>query len=334
MAKKLTTVESKWSSSVLHDIFEVGGLIKRPVRTYDKNRIDWAGCNEEAKAISNEIKFRAFDFHKLDGAITRIANYVTFVPLHSYDAKKLTENQIANIIAAFCKEHEIFWDDVNTLKTTVEIETYRKSILGNACWNFECFLSQQKDKKSSVSRASATRTIDPATGKAVPKSDYKSSGPKSGLVKGLVGDPGEKTFLHEYCSLVFVIQCDSTKTKKQYVYVSPLVSSNVKLGDPSGYSDCKLFFTSAHAAEDFISKIKSSKSYPSHITGFTVAKQKPDKNGYFLIATDLGNSFIKASKLNEELEDDSIKENVEQRKSRFPEIQDIDVYTEALYEHE
>jgi hypothetical protein len=335
MAKKLTAVESKWSHAVLHDIFEAGGLIKKPVRTTDTNCIDWAGCNEEAKVISNEIKFRAFDFHKLDSAIKKIANYTTFVQLHEYVSKRLTENQIANIIAAFCKEQEIFWDDVNTLRTSVEMDTYRMSILGNACWNFECFLSQQKDKSATKTRAAAaTRTVDPTTGKAVPKSGYKSSGPKSGLVKGLVGEPGEKTFLHDDYTLVFVIQCNSTKTKKQYAYVSPLVSSNVKLGDPSGYSDCKLFFKSAYAAEDFISKIESGKSYPSHISGFSLAKQKVDPNGYFLIETDLGPAYIKASKLNEELEEDTLIEEPKKRKSRFPEINDIDLYTEALFERE
>ena len=334
MAKKLTASESKWSHAVLHDIFEAGGLIKKSVRTADKNRIDWAGCVEEAKAISDEVKFRNFDFNKLDGAIKRIARYTTFVQLHDFVAKSLTENQIANIIAAFCKEQEIFWDDVNTLRTSVEMDTYRMSILGNACWNFECFLSQQKDKGAAKTRAAATRTVDPATGKTVPKSGYKSSGPKSGLVKGLVGEPGVKTFLHEDYPVVYVIVCESSKTKKQYAYVSPLASNSVKLGDPSGYSDCKLFFTSTLDANEFIDKIRAGRSYPSHITDFSLAKQKADTNGYFLLETDLGPAYIKASKLNEELEEDTNIEEPKVRKSRFPEINDIDLYTEALFERE
>jgi hypothetical protein len=133
---------------------------------------------------------------------------------------------------------------------------------------------------------------------------------------------------------VFVIVCDSTKAKKQYVYVSPLASNTVKIGDPSGYSDCKLFFETVSEAEDMITAIRSGGvTIPDYITGFSLAKQKADPNGYFGIHTSLGNAYIKASKLNEAITE-AIADEPEKSKPKFPEIQDIDVYSEAFHSFE
>jgi hypothetical protein len=254
----------------------------------------------------------------------------------------LTETQLANIIAAFCAEQEIFWDDVNTARTTTEMEVYRKSILGKACWNFGCFLSQTVAKKGTRTRTgTVTYTTDPATGKRIPKSGYKSSGPKSGLIKGLIGEPGDKTTFSRHTPL-FVIVCTSTKTKKQYVFVDPLATkadpNKIKLGDPSGYSACKLFFDSIDAAQNAIDTIKTGDfRIPDDISGLTLAKQTADTNGYFKISTEVGPAYIKASKLNEAIEEaleDSASESTENHTSRFPEINDIDVYTEAMLRYE
>lgn len=334
MAKKLTGTESIWSQPFLHDLFEAGGLLKRPVRSYSGNYITSRGFTEQAETICNEIKFRNFDFPKTNDAIRRIAMYTYVEPLHagkSGDYKKLKDTQIANIIAAFCAEHEIFWDDVNTHRTTVEMDTYRKTLLGNACWNFKCFLSQQAEKKPA--RAAAKRAVDPATGKIVPKSGYKSSGPKSGLIGGLIGEPGEKIILPASTCLALIL-CKSTKAKKQYVFVDPIANkaeiNKVKLGDPSGYSACKLFFDSIDAAENALAVIESGAiKIPVDISGFELVKQKVDPNGYFKIATDVGPAYIKASKLNEAADKDMV-EGCGTRIPKFPPINDIDVYSEAF----
>lgn len=336
MAKKLTSVEQTWRQPVLHDLFEAGGLFKHSIRTYGMNNISRRSLESHAQTICEEIKFRNFDFVKVDDALKRISNYVVFSPLHdSMRNKRLTENQLANIIASFCAEQEILWDDINTHRTTVEMEVYRKSILGKACWDFKCFLSQQADKKAP--RAAASRTIDPATGKVIPKSGYKSSGPKSGIIKGLVGEPGDKAVFPSSDNL-YVIVCGSTKTKKQYVFVDPIANKAdpniIKFGDPSGYSACKLFFNSIPAVQNAINKIETGDfKIPVDISGFTPAKQKADPNGYFEIATEIGLAFIKASKLNEAIEED-LEEQPEKRCSKFPEIDDIDVYNEAMHRYE
>ena len=336
MAKKLTAAESTWQKTVLHDLFEAGELIKRSVRDAGSNRIIRMGEADNAKLICNEIKFRNFDFPKLDSALYSIARFVSFEQLHASGTRKnLTAAQIANIIASFCADQEIFWDDINTHRTTVEMDTYRMSILGKACWEFGCFLSQQADKKT---KKPAARTSTPRAAGAAPKSGYKSSGPRSGEIKGLLGKPGEKiTFSSS--TIMYVIVCESSKPKTQYVYVDPISykadPNMARLGDPSGYSACKLFFDKKEDAEFAITTIKSEYTIPDHITGFIVKRQGADANGYFKINTDLGPAYIKASKLNEEITEEMTEEpKTTARKSRFPEIDDIEMYSEAMHCYE
>lgn len=338
MAKKLTSTELLWSQPVLHDLFQAGGLLKHSIRTNGGNCIERVRENPAANAICEEIKYRNFDFPKLNDAIKRLSTYVVFRPLHESDGgnrKRLTEIQLANIIAAFCAEQEIFWDDVNTHRTTVEMETYRVTLLGRACWEFKCFLSQQADKKPARTAARAAST---STGKAAPKSGYKSSGPKSGLIGGLIGEPGEKTTF-PVSDNMYVIVCDSTKTKKQYVFVDPLAHkadiNKVRFGDPSGYSACKLFFDSIAEADAAMRRIATTTELrvPSDITGLSLAKQKVDPNGYFQINTEIGAAYIKASKLNEAIEE-AVEDPSAARCSKFPDIGNIDVYNEAMYSYE
>ena len=336
MAKKLTSVEAAWQRTVLHDIFEAGGLIKRSARTAGTTAVVHASSVEAAKKVCEEIKFRNFDFYAVDAALEKLAR-LYYTDIHSTTKERMFNRiQIANMLAAFCAEQEIFWDDVNTSRTTVEMDTYRKSALGGACWEFNCFLSQQKPVKASSGTSARKPLRAPRAAGAAPKSGYKSSGPKSGEIKGLIGTPGEKIMLTG--KNLVVICCDSSKPKAQYVFVDPLAYradiNKVKLGDPSGYSACKLFFDSISTAETAIEGIKRSITIPDHITGFTLKKQAADPNGYFKIDTEVGPAYIKASKLNEEIKEEMTEDASKAVKSRFPEIGDIDVYSEAMHRYE
>lgn len=335
---RLTAPEATWSRPVVHDILEAGGLLKHSVRTRGENRIKRARLEEYAKVLCDEIKFRNFDFPKTNEALTRISNYVYFTPLHDNDTRKrLTEIQLAHILAAFCAEQEIYWDDVNTARTTVEMETYYRSYFGKACLDFKCFLSQQAEKKPA--RSSAPRAASGASTGSVPSSGYKTSGPKSGLIKGLIGEPGEKHKFPSY-SYLYDIICVSDKKKKQFVFIDPLAYKSevnrVRFGDPSGWSACKLFFETREDAEAAINTIYGSGSFrvPADISGMTPAKQKVDPNGYFKVMTEVGAAYIKASKLNEAIAEEVEADAPKARASRFPEINDIDVYNEAMHRFE
>ena len=332
--KKLTASEQVWSRPFIADLFTAGGLVRFPIRTFGTNFIaDYYKSN--ASAICDEIKNRNFNFNALDSDLDRLSRCSVY-QLHARDkgSKKLTAVQMANIIAAFCAEQDILWDDINTTRTTVEMETYRKSTLGRACWDFGCFLSQRADKRGTRARASTTRTVDPTTGKVVPKNNYKSSGPKSGLIGGLIGEPGEKIKFSASDNL-FVIICKADKPKPQYVFVDPVSYkadvNKVRFGDPSGYSACKLVFNSYTAATEAIERITAyDLKVPVDITGFEIVQHKVDDNGYFNIKTEVGSAYIQARKLNEAIMEAA---SAEQEQERFSEISDIDVYTEAFIDH-
>lgn len=336
MAKKLTAAETALSKAFLHDLFVAGGLVKHSIRTTGENYIN-SYCQEEAKVLCNEIKYRTFDFFNTDRALRTIANYWVYPLKDPGKAKRPDVSAMAHIIAAFCAENEILWDDVNVPRTITEMETFRKSHLGNACWEFGCFLSQ-KEEKATATRKTPRAAKATSTSGAAPKSGYKTSGAKSGVIKGLIGKPGEKiTF--ESGKYVYSILCASSKAKPQFVFIDPvstLADPNVvRFGDPSGYTACKLFFKSAEeakAAINLIIDIDSKFTIPGHITDFTPARAAADANGYFLVNTEVGPAYIKARKLNEaiaeELEDT---DSFEAKEAKFPEINDVDTYTEAFF---
>jgi hypothetical protein len=335
MAKKLTAVEQTWYRPFIADLFSAGGRITFGVRSYYNNWISYYSHTKDAAAIiCNEIKNRNFDFTTADAALETLTSAAVY-PLHNPGSgKKLTSMQMANIIAAFCAEHEILWDDINTTRTTTEMDTYRMSVLGKACWNFECFLSQNLAKKDAKTRAAATRTIDPATGKVAPKNPYKTSGPKSGVIGGLIGEPGEKIKFSTSDNL-FVVLCKADKPKKQYIFVDPVAYkadvNKVRFGDPSGYSTCKLVFDSYAAAEEAIERIEAySLRVPVDITGFEIIRHKVDPNGYFNIKTEIGSAYIQASKLNEAIMEACASE---QESAEASWISDVDIYTEAFIDH-
>lgn len=335
MAKKLTASEQTWYQPFIVDLFAAGELTKFDVRSYNRNWIKYfSNTTDAAKVICTEIKHRNFDFPATDDALARLSK-VSIYPLHERGkGKSLTAMQMANIIAAFCAEHEILWDDINTTRTTTEMDTYRMSILGKACWEFGCFLSQSLAKKDTKPRAAATRTIDPATGKAAPKNPYKASGPKSGIIGGLIGEPGEKIKFSASDNL-FVVICKADKPKKQYIFVDPVSYkadvNKVRFGDPSGYSTCKLVFDSYTAAAEAIDRITAyGLKVPVDITGFEIIRHKVDTNGYFNIKTEIGSAYIQASKLNEAIMEACTEESATDESSW---ISDVDVYTEAFIDH-
>ena len=335
MAKKLTALERTWYRPFIADLFSAGDLAKFDVRGSGRNWIKQFDSTRKAAAIiCNEIKYRNFDFPNVDTALENLTR-ISFTPLHDTGkSKSLNTTQMANMIASFCAEHEILWDDINTTRTTTEMDTYRMSVIGKACWEFGCFLSQNTAKKDAKPRAASTRTIDPATGKVAPKNGYKASGPKSGTIGGLIGKPGEKTKFSTSDNL-FVVLCQADKPKKQFMFVDPVSYkadvNKVRFGDPSGYSTCKLVFDSYTAAAEAIDRVTAyGLKVPVDITGFEIIRHKVDPNGYFNIKTEVGSAYIQASKLNEAMLE-ACSETHDDHKDSW--VADIDVYTEAFIEH-
>jgi hypothetical protein len=330
----------------LADIFVHGGLL--PLHLHPAQKVkpgcsrgsDWNGApgawvkprtatimNESCKIICNEILYKRFDFFNVDKALTIVADY-KYIKNPTYDLHGggsrmvFTAAELADCIAIFCKANEIYWDDVNTLKTPAELKAYSDGsfTFATALYNNKCFLSQNIDadgkliistKGSKSTRSVGTGTGSTTTGSGGVKDPYKSEGPKSGVARGLVGKPGEKVFAAERFVATLVALVPGKKPR--YAFIRPLGASGTEssagvnkvfIADPSGYRDCQLFFETVREAEAFQTKCKDAGRVPAGAIEFEVRKQYSDANGYFKMNTEFGIALIKASKLNEQLSEE------------------------------
>lgn len=327
---KLTQAELDAYKGFLNDLFYSGKLSQRNARKAGNVAFnDYGGfLSEAAKTICNEIKFRQFDLFKVDTALDDLRRQKFYFNLDNKALYgKRTAKQMARIIASFCAEHEIFWDDINTNRTKQEIETYKTSTFGGALRDFGCFLSQ-RDKQPKTRVVSTS----PKVAGQPPKNDYKSRGPQSGNVRDLIGTPGKK--LTADGPISFKIEGINTKAQKvkPTVHIKPLDAkgeingtNKVFIGSANGYTDCTCFFDDVKAADDFL--VKCQAICPPHINNLHVVKVKSDPNGYYVVNTEFGQVGISAQKLNEELtEDTAIKSSNN--------IINIDVYDDAMHRYE
>lgn len=142
-------------------------------------------------------------------------------------------------------------------------------------------------------------------------SQIKSSGPHLKDIPNLTGTPGNKTTLS---GIVFCIEADKIGKNTPYAFITPLqVVGNdiitvskanaeiVKFGSGNGYTDCKLWFTDQNLAANALAYCQN--KFGSKFTNYVLGKANADKNGYFQVTTALGIAYIKAGRLNEELDE-------------------------------
>ena len=304
--RKLTPAEQRNARSWLHDVFLAGKLLDESKakradgsdrfynRYSSKPRIVTA-CED----ICNEILNRSFK--DIQNSLNYVSNYSFYKDFNNTRTIYKSSSVLASYIAWFCKENGIYWDD--TVASTYEIELFEKTDLGQAVKEFGCYISVV----TQIKFAKGTTTTGKGTRSGQPKNDYKSTGGQSSNARDLIGTPGVK--INVSGTEVYCIEgVNANTTKIPAAYIKPLSTSGaagntnkVFIGDPSGYTDCKVFFEDFNNALTFLDNCITGNKIPSNISNLKVVKAKVDKNGYFEIGTEFGPVFIKASKLNEEL---------------------------------
>jgi hypothetical protein len=271
---KLSNKDKADSRGFLLDLFWQGGLIKpgdTSIGSSLGNR--WTGLTNygvrgSIKTVCDEVVQRNFDFFNVDAALNQLADCKFFVDPTAYGRVrgarmvKRSADLIAGYIANFCAEQGIYWDDVNTHKTVQEMDQYKKTLLGGAVWEYECFLSQQLNKgntttASAASTTGATTNAQAATTRAPrapkvpgqgPANPYKSLGPQSGKARDLKGTPGSKVYANTKVS--FCIVADNAKSASPaYALVKPLNkqgddgngTNRVFVSSSHGYADCTCY---------------------------------------------------------------------------------------------
>ena len=209
-----------------------------------------------------------------------------------------TAADIANYIASFCQEKEIYFDDFTSPKyTAYEIEAFKKTILGSALVNFECFISQDP----------ALQVQQPQPSRAPRSSGGSNSGkPNIANCYGIV----DKTKNQLYGTLYWVggeFLNTNGKTIPR-LHVKPLrrPANGTSLevftnGSGQGYEDCVLFWPNYKDAYDVAQTVDKTK-HGSKVRDYQVKRQGAHGNEYYKVDTEFGPAYIKADRLVEMVE--------------------------------
>jgi hypothetical protein len=351
---KLSAKDKAESKGFLLDLFWQGGIIQVGDTSIGKNLAHrWTSLSSyslrtDINVVCTELLQRNFDFFNVDKALVKLADAKFFVDPTAYGRVKGARmvrrpaDTIAGYIADFCAENGIYWDDVNTNKTTAEMDQYKQSTIGGKLWDFECFLSQQLNKgnatTASAATTGATSAQTPAAAPAKtprapkapgqgPANPYKSSGPQSGNARDLKVQPGQKVYANTNVS--FCIVADNAKSASPaYAHVKPLNkqgdngsgTNKVFVSSSHGYADCTCFFDDPNDANAFLAQC-TAKSWGPDISNLRVRKVASEKNGYFIVGTEFGDCAISAKRMNEA---------AEKMDYESYQIGDIDAYYEAF----
>lgn len=257
-----------------------------------------------AKTICDELINR--DFNNIDSAIKHISQYSFRVPIVNGHLKYLKPEAIAKSIVYMADLVQLYWDDTN--KTPYEIDEFKKTLLGQAVYKYGKYISAIPDKKNRAPRiANSTGGTGVAGTAQPPKNNYKSSGPQSGNVRDLQGNPNEKVWANG--PFIYKIIGDNPQSKNiPNVFIKPLSAAGatgstnkIFISSGNGYTDCTCYFDEPNDAQAFLDKIIQSGRVPSNVDNLRVVKKQADKNGYFLVGTEFGVCAISAKTLNEAL---------------------------------
>jgi hypothetical protein len=304
MAQIFTTPESQLKAkSVIHDITFAGGI-----RTnYQKSGSSYFdnSYTTSAQKVCNELVNR--DFANVDAEIHRISAY-SCEPLGGGRYFRFKPDAIAKAVVYMAELVNIYWDD--TIRTPYEVDEFKKTLLGEAVFKYGRYISAVKPAKTTggTGATAAAGTTAPAT-KTAPQNGYKSSGPQSGNVRDLQGNPGDKVTADT--SLIYKIIADKVGKNTPNVFIKPLSAAGatgntnkIFISSGNGYTDCTCYFDDPNDAQAFLDKIVAANRVPATINNLRVVKMKADPNGYFLVGTEFGVVAVSAKTLNESVTED------------------------------
>lgn len=323
MARIFTTPTAEAAAKAwMHDVMLISGVITGSQRSGAGSEVYFNYYHNvptaDATKICDELINR--DFANIDSSITALSHYRFFPSLTTASsAKKYTTEGIAKAIVYCAEVFGLYWDD--TIRTPYEIEEFKKTILGNAVYKYGRYISAIKDKTTRA-RASSTGSSTPRVASSAPQNGYKQSGPQSGNVRGLMGNPGDKVFADGPVS--YRIEGDKLQSNTPRVFIKPLTASGaagnsnkVYISSGNGYTDCTCYFDDPNEAQNFLDKILpdlnkliQEKRAIAGIANLHIAKVKSDPNGYFLVSTEYGTCAVSAKTLNEALSE-AFKEETE-----------------------
>lgn len=308
MARIFTTPDAEATAKVfMHNITVAGGINNKNLQQVDQWPINDSRFMSAADLICAELINR--DFTNIDQPINTTARF-RFRPNYAGQGqhKSLKPEGVAKAIVYLAEQLNLYWDD--TIRTPYEIDEFKKTLLGQAVYKYGRYISAIKDKTTKT-RTTASSPSTPKVTSSAPQNGYKQSGPQSGNVRGLMGNPGDKVYADGPIS--YRIEGDKLQSNTPRVFIKPLTASGasgssnkVYISSGNGYTDCTCYFDDPNEAQNFldriipdVQKLIQEKRAIAGIANLHVAKVKSDPNGYFLVNTEYGPCAVSAKTLNE-----------------------------------
>lgn len=305
MARIFTTPESEQKAkSIIHDITLAGGIRTNNQKSNSSGSFSNSYVTS-AQKICDELVNRKFA--DVDSAINIISSY-SCEPFGGGRDFRFKPDAVAKAIVYMAELVNLYWDD--TIRTPYEIDEFKKTILGDAVYKYGRVISAISTKPSkSTAKAQATAGGASGTVKSAPQNGYKSSGPQSGNVRDLKGNPGDKVTADT--NLIFKIIADKVGKNTPNVFIKPLSpagatgsTNKIFISSGNGYTDCTCYFDDHNEAQAFLDRIVAANRVPANINNLRVVKMKADPNGYFLVGTEFGIVAVSAKTLNESITED------------------------------
>ena len=310
MARIFTTPDLEAAAKVLmHNITVAGGINSNNLHKGSPWFLTDPDYVKASQDICTELVNR--DFADIDQALNLIAR-IRIRPSYNDSGKfkSISAEFVAKAIVYMAEQLNLYWDD--TIRTPYEIDEFQKTLLGAAVFKYNRLISTIKDK-TTKSKSTSANTGAPRVAPSAPQNGYKQSGPQSGNVRGLLGNPGDKVYADTAIS--YRIEGDKLKSNTPRVFIKPLTASGgtgnsnkIYISSGNGYTDCTCYFDDPNEALKFLNKINQDintliqeKRAIDNITNLHVAKVKSDPNGYFLVNTEYGPCAVSAKTLNEAL---------------------------------
>lgn len=342
------------ANGFLVDLFYYGGLLgsndtsMAAAGGLGVRRSDFreASAKKACILLCDEIKNRTFNFFKADDALAELATKKFYADSKVVGNVRGTRKiqrpaeVLAAYIANFCKNADIYWDDIHTNRTVYEMDSYKKTLLGGALWDYGCFLSQTLNNSAPPVTANApapaggrTRAVSTRQPGQPPANQYKASGPQSGNVRDLIGQPNQKIQASQR-DVLCITGDNANSSSPAFALIRPLEKSGasgntnkVFISSSHGYTACQCYFEDMPTAQAFL--VECQKICPANISNLHIAKRSRERNGYFKVGTEFGIAvLISAQKMNEAIN------NKHESVFAGREIQDIDTYSEAFYRYE
>ena len=306
MASIFTTADMQTAAKAfMHDVMVAAGVRTTSQRTSSVRAFTYSAQVKAAQAICDELINR--EFKDINSSIVELSGESFNASLDGTKGwKRFKVDHIAKAIVYMAELLNLYWDD--TVRTPYEIDEFKKTYLGEAVYKYGRYLSAIKDPKAPRTKSSSTSSnAASASGTtSAPQNGYKSSGPQSGNVRDLKGQPGAKVVANT--NLIFKIVADKIGKNTPNVFIKPLSASGetngtnkIFISSGNGYTDCTCYFDDQNDAQVFMNKIINAGRVPANINNLRVVKMNADSNGYFLVGTEFGEVAVSARTLNEAL---------------------------------